>query len=44
VIIHRTLDGGLKVFDAEGHRVAEHRLRPQAEGWGVVPEHHRRLW
>jgi len=44
VIIHRTLDGDLKVFDAEGHLVAEHRLRPRAEGWSLVPEHHSRLW
>ncbi len=44
IVIHRTLDGDLKVFDAEGKLVAEHRLRPQAEGWSVVPEHHNRLW
>jgi len=24
--------------------VAEHRLRPAAEGWQVVPDHNARLW
>jgi len=44
VTIHRSLDGGLKVFDGQGALVAEHRLRPAAEGWQVVPDHHARLW
>ncbi len=44
VAIRIALDGTLKVFDAEGVLVAEHRLRPRETGWGVVPEHHARLW
>ncbi|RMH36312.1 MAG: IS21 family transposase [Gammaproteobacteria bacterium] len=44
VVIHRYLDGGLKVFDAQGRLVAEHQLRPAIEGWQVVPDHHARLW
>ncbi len=44
VVIHRTLDGGLKVFDTQEQLVAEHQLRPQTEGWSVIPEHHSRLW
>jgi len=44
VVIHRSLDGGLKVFDAQGTLVAEHRLRPATAGWQVVPDHHARLW
>jgi len=44
VVIRITLDGTLKVFDAEGVLVAEHRLRPREAGWGVVPEYHARLW
>jgi len=44
VAVRIALDGTLKVFDAEGMLVAEHRLRPREAGWGVVPEHHARLW
>ncbi len=44
VAVRIALDGTLKVFDAEGMLVAEHRLRPREAGWQVVPEHHARLW
>ena len=44
VVIRIALDGTLKVLDAEGMLVAEHRLRPKEAGWCVVPEHHARLW
>ncbi len=44
VAVRIALDGTLKVFDAEGTLVAEHRLRPREAGWGVVPDHHARLW
>jgi len=44
VVIHRSLDGDLKVFDAQGVLVAEHRLRPAQDGWQIVPDHHARLW
>jgi transposase len=44
VVIHRSLDGDLKVFDAQGALVAEHRLRPASEGWQIIPDHHARLW
>lgn len=43
-MIHCPLDGEIKVFDAQGVLVAQHRLRPSPEGWQVVPEHHARLW
>ncbi len=33
VAVRITLDGVLKVFDAEGVRMAECRLRPKAAGW-----------
>jgi len=29
---------------ADGQCVTEHRLRPVADGWGVHPAHHARLW
>jgi len=44
VAIRITLDGTLKVFDAQGQAVAEHLLRPREAGWQVVPAHHARLW
>ena len=44
VAVRIGLDGVLKVLDAEGVVVAEHRLRPRTAGWQVVPEHHARLW
>ncbi len=44
VVIHRTLDGELRVFDSTGSLVATHRLRSAEDGWQVVPEHHARLW
>jgi len=44
VVIRRSLDGKLKVFDAQGTLVAEHRLRAAHEGWQIVPDHHARLW
>jgi len=44
VVVRIALDGTLKVFDAEGALVAEHRLHPREAGWQVVPEHHARLW
>ena len=44
VAVRIGLDGTLKVFDAEGALVAEHRLRPREAGWQVVAQHHARLW
>ncbi len=44
VAVRLALDGALKIFDADDHLVAEHRLRPASDGWQVVPEHHARLW
>jgi transposase len=38
------LDGVLKVYDRAGELAARHLLKPQAEGWGFKPEHHRELW
>ena len=44
VAIHRSLDGGLKLFDTHGVSVAGHRLRPASDGRQVAPAHHARLW
>jgi transposase len=38
------LDGQLAIHDAHGQRVAEHRLRPAAQGWSTVAAHHAPLW
>ncbi len=38
------LDGGLAVYDSEGQLAARHRLKSAAEGWVLMPEHHRILW
>jgi len=38
------LDGGLTIYDGAGQLAARHRLKPAAEGWVLVPEHHRILW
>ena len=39
-----SLDGLLSVYDDDGEKVAEHRLRPVHEGWATVPSHHEQLW
>ena len=44
VAIRVSLDGLLSVYDAGDAKVAEHRLKPIAEGWSTVPEHHEALW
>jgi len=38
-----SLDGQLAVF-FEGQKVADHRLRPPADGWVTTPAHHADLW
>lgn len=43
VRVRISLDGSLWVYDGET-TVAEHRLRPAAQGWVTVPEHHDGLW
>jgi hypothetical protein len=32
------------VYNGEGQLVARHRLKSAADGWVLVPEHHRMLW
>jgi hypothetical protein len=43
VTVRITFDEQLLVYDGE-RVVAEHRLRPRAQGWVTVPYHHARLW
>jgi transposase len=43
VSIRVSLDGLLSVY-AGDEKVAEHRLKPVAEGWSTVPDHHSALW
>ena len=38
------LDGGLAIYNGEGQLAARHRLKSAADGWVLVPEHHRILW
>jgi hypothetical protein len=38
------LDGVVAVYNGEGQLVARHRLKSAADGWVLVPEHHRMLW
>jgi transposase len=42
--IRISLDGLLRVYSAEGEKIAEHRLRGAEEGWVKVPGHHEGLW
>jgi len=42
--IRITLEGVLSVYDEEGAKVAEHRLRPVGDGWVTVGSHHEELW
>ncbi len=44
VSLRLDLEGGIRVFDAAGRLVAEHRFKPIGEGWQTIPDHHRRLW
>lgn len=43
VAVHIGLDDSLRVYDGET-LVASHRLRPAAEGWSHIAEHHSQLW
>jgi transposase len=43
VSIRISLEGVLSIAD-EDRVVAQHTLRPAADGWVTVPEHHRALW
>jgi len=43
VLLHIGLDETLKIYQGET-LVAEHRLRPVAQGWVSVPAHHALLW
>jgi hypothetical protein len=38
------LDERIRIFDATGRCVAEHRLKGAEQGWQVNPAHHLRLW
>ncbi|MBW2130860.1 MAG: IS21 family transposase [Deltaproteobacteria bacterium] len=44
VTVRISLEGYVKVYDPNDQPVAEHRLRPAAEGWVRVPAHHLNLW
>lgn len=44
VSIRISLDGELRVYDADEQLVATHRLRNVQDGWGKVDQHHARLW
>jgi len=44
VAIRVSLEGLLSVYDGGDVKVAEHRLKPIAEGWSTVPDHHEALW
>jgi transposase len=44
VAVRIGLDGTLAIYSGEGQVAARHRLRPAAEGWALIPEHHRTLW
>ncbi len=43
VRVRITLDGGLQISAGE-QLVAQHALRPPAQGWVTVPAHHEALW
>jgi transposase len=43
VTVHIGLDGTLRVYHAE-QLVASHTLRPVAQGWSTVSDHHLALW
>jgi hypothetical protein len=43
VTVRISLEGVLSVYAGET-KVAEHRLRPIADGWVTVPAHHEQLW
>ena len=43
VTIRIDFEGHLTIRDGECV-LAEHRLKPREEGWGIVPEHHAALW
>jgi transposase len=44
VTVRLELEGRIRLIDAEGEIVAEHRQQPAAAGWQTVPGHHARLW
>ncbi len=44
VRLRLSFDGAIRIFDAQDRLVAEHRLKPKAEGWQTTPGHHARLW
>lgn len=44
VAIRISHEGLLRVYAADGGKIAEHRLRPAEEGWVKVPWHHEGLW
>jgi transposase len=44
VAIRVSIDGLLRVYDGQDEKAAEHRLRPAADGWSTVPDHHAALW
>lgn len=43
VTVRIGFDDVLQIYDGE-RVVAEHRLKPQAQGWATVPDHHAELW
>jgi hypothetical protein len=44
VTLFISLDGQLRVYSPQNEKVAEHWLRPVAQGWSTVAEHHAQLW
>lgn len=44
VSVRISLDGRIRIHNAEDHLIAEHRQVAASEGWQTVPEHHQGLW
>jgi transposase len=44
VNVRISLDGVLSVYDEDGVKAAEHRLRPASAGWVTAAAHHEELW
>jgi transposase len=44
VSVRISLDAVLSVYDEDGVKAAEHRLRPASEGWVTAAAHHEELW
>ena len=44
ISVRISLEGTVLVYDENGEKVAEHRLRPAEHGWVTTPSHHAALW